>query len=499
MRQALFFTASSGNTYLYSPFRNQVLISHPLLQFFQQSDQNQEFSSETEMKKPLHAPGFANFSSAEVKYQLKKYRFLKKHGYFRQVPGINLHGKLYPGIIEENLGNLKQVIFEVTEACNLSCTYCTFSKFYINKERGHRKHSLKDARTFLDFILSKRQNPSGQVLAVSFYGGEPLNNFRFIRDVVTFLDSYKRQGYAFKYNMSSNGLLLYKHIGFLVEHEFETAISLDGDEIGNSYRRLRNNKASFNLVTRNLDKVRSEFPEYFDKYISFLTVLHNKNSYPSVYKFFHERYQKIPLMSSINTLNLKEEYKEEFQDTFLIHNEKDDMDTGTLDALFTDHPRVKSMADFVEKYSGYYHTDARHLISAVPEKKGRKKYIPTATCLPFSLRVFLSVDGTILPCEHIPRIFDLGKFEPENIYIDSNKISQDFNIRYEKIRPLCEKCYIHDHCKECIFNTRIETDHPECDFFTDEKKFIGMLSLNLDQIESTYTRYLRILKEGLNV
>jgi hypothetical protein len=48
---------------------------------------------------------------------------------------------------------------------------------------------------------------------------------------------------------------------------------------------------------------------------------------------------------------------------------------------------------------------------------------------------------------------------------------------------------------ECMFNTKIETDHPECEFFTDEKHFSQRLSKQLSLIERDYPFYLKVLKE----
>ena len=58
-------------------------------------------------------------------------RYLRK-----EVENIQLNGKLTAAQIENNIKNLSQVTFEITESCNLSCKYCAYSKFYtIVKER----------------------------------------------------------------------------------------------------------------------------------------------------------------------------------------------------------------------------------------------------------------------------------------------------------------------------------------------------------------------------
>lgn len=43
-------------------------------------------------------------------------------------------------------------------------------------------------------------------------------------------------GVNFQYNMTTNGVLLHKHIDYLVENGFRLLISLDGDKINHSYR-----------------------------------------------------------------------------------------------------------------------------------------------------------------------------------------------------------------------------------------------------------------------
>ncbi len=502
MKHAVIFQTVNDNHYLYSPFRNQIIICHPLIPILFEIDGKnhglKNFPNRLTIKQKGNIPELGSYKISEIKTQLKKFYFLKKHGYFKPVQTKNLQGKIHPGLVEDNLGKVRQIIFEITENCNLSCTYCTYSKFYINKKRGQREFRIRDAMSLLTFLLSKRPLKLQQELTLSFYGGEPLKNFRFIEDIVHFVHPYTKQGYNFKFSMSSNGLLLCKHIDFLKKHKFDVAVSLDGDETGNTYRRFKNNEPSFKQVTENLDQVKKLYPTYFKKHISFLTVLHNKNSYASLYHFFHERYQKSPQLSSINTLNINEKYSMEFRETFLHEKRNDPLDNDTMNAMFTNLPQLKSMADMVEKYSGSYFEDFRQLIYMKKSQKDIKKYIPTATCLPFSLRVYFTADGSILPCEHIPRIFELGRFKKEKVSLDCHKISKDYNEYYQKIRPLCEACYIHDHCKECIFNTRIESKHPECDFFTDKKAFSDNLSENMKHCESNFPIFLKIIKKGLN-
>jgi uncharacterized protein len=57
--------------------------------------------------------------------------------------------------IEKAIYNIQQVVFEVTEKCNLNCVYCTFGELYSgNEERIKERHNLKkeDAMKLLEYI-----------------------------------------------------------------------------------------------------------------------------------------------------------------------------------------------------------------------------------------------------------------------------------------------------------------------------------------------------------
>lgn len=501
MKKTVTFSTSKGNVYLYSPFRNQILLCHPVIPILYNEDSEgtnlEEFlKSHTTTGKSVTIINSVRYPSNEARAQLARYRFLKKHNYFRNADSLNLEGKLTALKINENLSKIKQVIFETTEDCNLDCVYCTFSKFYINKERGKREFNFDHARRMLALILSKRTTATE--LIISFYGGEPLKNFKFIRQIVEFCNSSAYQHLRFKYTMSSNGLLLAKHAGFLAEHKMEVSISLDGDSQGNSFRVLKNNSSSYDLVVKNIDTVKAKYPDYFDKNISFLTVLHNQNSLGSVYSYFKERYNKVPLISSISTLNINEEFKDEFHSTFLEKRRTDSSDSVVMQAMSLNHPGVKEIADVVEKYSGFVFKNYYHVISSKSNGKANKQFVPTATCMPFSMRVFLTADGSILPCEHISRVFEIGKFDDNNIIITPEEIADMYNGFFDKIKTLCRNCLIADHCKECVFNTRVDTDYPECEFFTDEKKFSRELSRTFGLIEQDYPFFQRIVKEAFH-
>lgn len=88
----------------------------------------------------------------------------------------------------QNTG-FRQLILSVTEDCNLRCRYCYFSDTYADsRPRTHKMMPFDVGRKAVDYFLSQSalrldRNPTHQV-AIGFYGGEPLLNWKLIRGVV---------------------------------------------------------------------------------------------------------------------------------------------------------------------------------------------------------------------------------------------------------------------------------------------------------------------------
>lgn len=501
MKAAIPFATRSGQHYFYSSHNRQFLLSHPLITYFIASSTGQKplrtLIKQAKLGQSICLPGQEPFEASEFLYYLKKFHFLKKHGFFK--PGFrkNRDGVIPSDKIEQNLAQTKQIIFETTEDCNLDCVYCTYSKFYFNKNRERSRIDTADALKLLDIVLEKHRLNPDQELAISFYGGEPLKNFSFIESIVNYVSAHKNNHLKIKYSLTSNGLLLRKYIGFMVKNNFELAISLDGDEFANSFRVLKTNrKPSFQLVSRNIDMVREKYPEYFDKRMIFLTVRHNRNTLKSIYEYFSLKYGKTPILSSITTTGIIDEYKEEFQDTFLKSRFPASHNNCYVHELFTSHPVVSEMAETFERFGNFVYRRPKQLLNPLKKQRDSRKYLPTATCSPFDLRLYMSADGGIYPCEHISRIFELGSVRANKVDIDSRKITSTYNDYFRKIKKLCNQCYLSDNCKECIFNTGIEKGAPNCEFFMNKRKFTTHLAGIFDNLEQDNLLFSRIRDEA---
>ena len=129
---------------------------------------------------------------------------------------------------------------ELTHECNLACEYCCFGKHYSRSRQERRQPmSLDTARHAVARFLSHKP----PVAAIGFYGGEPLLEFKLLKDIVAFAEELGgRSGVEMRFSLTTNGTLLSdEKIHYLVAHDFSVVISLDGNkESHDRYRVFKN-------------------------------------------------------------------------------------------------------------------------------------------------------------------------------------------------------------------------------------------------------------------
>ena len=182
---------------------------------------------------------------------------------------------------------------------------------------------------------------------------------------------------------------------FLQQHKFHILVSLDGNEANTSYRVDKGGNNAFSKVVANVDKLRAMYPDYFSQYVNFNAVLHNRNSVESIYCFFKDKYDKIPQIGELNDVGIRQNKKDEFKRTYkntqeslhqAEHYEEIERD------MFLNTPGYKSLTLFLHRYSGFVYQDYTDLLF----DKQSLKYIPTGTCLPFTKKMYVTVNGKIL-------------------------------------------------------------------------------------------------------
>lgn len=396
--------------------------------------------------------------------------------------------KLTSDTIKQQLLNLRQIVFEVTDSCNLKCKYCGYGEFYGSYDKREEQNlPFEKAKLLIDYLFSLWKDSNvdfyNRVLTVSFYGGEPLLNISFIKQIQEYLETTYIDYLDIKYSMTTNAILLDRYMDYLVEHKFSLLISLDGDRESQGYRVDHHGTNSFDRVFKNVKLLQEKYPDYFETNVNFNSVLHDRNNTTDIYRFMKHEFGKISMLSELNTSGIREDKRNEFSKVF--QSKQFDFYRALsnypqlINEMFYDVADTKMLYLYLEQFSGNlykYYTDLLVDKLQIP-------YIPTGTCLPFSKKIFLTVNGKILPCERIDQKYVLGMVDEEKVVLDFDKIALFYNTVFEKIEKQCNKCYRNKFCQQCMFYISDLEEGGVCHGFMNKEEF--------DQFVLSQKRYLR--------
>jgi len=395
-----------------------------------------------------------------------------------------------------HLQHLRQVVFEVTDLCNLNCRYCGLSQLYEgHDERNGRNLSFKKARLIIDYLFSLRDQSPGvnYPLVFSFYGGEPLLNMKLIKQIINYIDNSHFPKVTF--GMTTNAMLLDKHMDFLVEKKFQLVISLDGDEASQSYRVDHAGKNSFQRVFRNVKSLQEKYPDYFPNFVLFNSVLHNRNNVESTYRFIKGHFDKIPLIAPLNAVGVREDKIQEFKRMYQNPHESI-LQSGNCEAIeaemFVHTPRILNLTHYIFRHSGNTFSDFNDLIFDTSGMSSKQ----TGTCSPFAKKMFVTVNGKILQCERIGHHFALGEILDDRVELNIENIVSKQNQYLSKCSEQCNRCYLKEECPQCVYNIDgISKEDSKCANFCNKDKYERDKEMTTDYLRDHPHYYKKMLKE----
>lgn len=357
--------------------------------------------------------------------------------------------------IERNARELKHLIFEITQNCNLRCKYCPYTNerdFMFDRNRSNQVISLDIALKGLNYIYSVVKNRYNKEFTISFYGGEPLLRFDIIKKIVNH-SKMLFKSWKLRYTITTNGTLISDEIiEFLVANDFTLLISLDGPQKNHDAKRVYpDNTGSFNDVYENILRIKAVNDEYFKKKLSFYIVYSKDLSLVDTFDFFLNneivnrndvRFNFVNARHSNYYKNFPIE-KDSFRRAF-------DEILGRIKKNLQVHKKLERP---IEKEFSY-----RYIAELF-----NKEYSSLAgTCL-FSGRLYLDVDGKFHICERINNKFPIGNIRDGLNYRKMQKILSDFFSITEKY---CFKCDIKSLCAPCFVsfaeNGRFKIDKEFC-------------------------------------
>lgn len=482
--------STRDNHYLHSCRHKETLPVHPILQrIIQLHDEGKDFGENDEV--------LCTYMKDEVEYYRQKYDYLKDMQVIGKKDDVE-YAPLSEEMIRKELENLQVLTFVVTDKCNLKCRYCAYGEMYCGYDaREDGDLTFDKAKQVLDYLfniwIKAKALSAKRTVTIGFYGGEPLMNFELIKQIVDYVDEHTFPHIEFQYNMTTNAMLLDKYQDFLQKYEFRLLISLDGTEEDDCHRVTAGGINSFKYVFPKIKKLKEIYSSYFEKYISFNSVLHSNSDVRRIVDFFEKEFGKSPMLSELSRQNVIDNRL--FSKMFLNVQAaiKQSGRQAFIDKkLMYVSPNISALTSYLHRYTNETFKDYRSMFYGTK----RYSFIPTGTCIPFNRKFLVTTNGKIMVCEHIDHKYAVGKVDEKSIHLDLVEIGRKYNEQYyDRIIQLCNKCYAQCNCTQCIFQTNIDNNPVKCKSFYTYVRFAEHLAANLDYLEHNRWSYKRVMEE----
>lgn len=201
----------------------------------------------------------------------------------------------------------------------------------------------------------------------------------------------------------------------------------------------------------------------------------------------------IPYCSELNPAGVKREREKEFE--HLVHEKayvKDEKLYAEMErVLDLNFVPLKQLQRFIFHHSGNTYDDYNTLLI----KKEKVSRVPTATCFPFSKRIFMTVNNKIFPCEKIGHQYALGEVTEDEVKIDCEYIAEKYNGYYDSLRKQCSNCLIQKNCTQCMFEIPNLENKPICNKMGTRQMLQEYLNRNMKILHDRPELYKRILDE----
>jgi uncharacterized protein len=146
---------------------------------------------------------------------------------------------------------LNTMVLNVTNQCNLACTYCYEygEDKIVDTATGKQAKFMAEetARQSVEFLLKE----SGRIAHLTFFGGETLLNFPVLQSTIAYARRRAAEaGKTIDFSLTTNATLLRPEIiEFLAENDVGVTISIDGPrEMQDKFRVFHNGAGSYDVV-----------------------------------------------------------------------------------------------------------------------------------------------------------------------------------------------------------------------------------------------------------
>ncbi len=337
---------------------------------------------------------------------------------------------------EFNCMGISSYTIEITQKCNLRCSYCCYSGNYIDRHRHNENVITQDTAKDVVSFIKHHHTPDAGLLIV-FYGGEALLARERVEWFINTIRQQITDVTGISFSLSSNGLLLTKETvdWICTIPNLLVNVTIDGaKEDHDRNRKTSSGMGSFDVVMQNLHLFKKNHEKEFFKRVNFLSTVYHRSELRKLSNFWEGN----DLLRSKRPVHI----------SFVIPNFKD---KNRIYDSFSDKIKFYSFAlESMEKGEDNCMTDALKGLFAIIESRIHNELSEKMclnTCLNDMHRCFINTDGYIYACEKFCDSFSIGHISTG---FDSNKI-QEIQEKYLKRKNLyCSHCWANRLCRVCL-------------------------------------------------
>lgn len=392
------------------------------------------------------------FKNTDMNIFKKVVDTIEKENLLQAYPLISFTGDQVLNL-EENLNRkLNQIILEVTQKCNLRCKYCIYG------DENSKFRDFSETKDMpLDIAIKSINNIINRVddeFYVTFYGGEPLINFKLIKKVVEYVLSLKLNTKLY-FSMTTNLTLMNKEIAeFIANTEnFSVVCSIDGDKITHDeYRVDINDNGSFDKTMRGLEILYGELKNKGKEDLILLSTVitppYDENKLSRIQSFF----------KTCPFINEKTSIITSYVDYGRTITENDIKNRQTYNSskefMIDNNPVQEWAENFIENMNSENPFTWNGILQNLQKIHSRRisgkpmsEYIMNGCCIPGGRKLFVTVDGNYNLCERMGETPIIGDYI-KGYNIDSiKKYYVDDYCKYSKNE--CSKCWAVNLCSIC--------------------------------------------------
>ena len=331
--------------------------------------------------------------------------------------------------------SISMFTIEMTQQCNLRCTYCCYSGEYRDR-RPHKEKIISNEvlDRIVDFI-GKYASIATEEITVCFYGGEALLAQSKILYIVEKLNLLF--GSKVRYSLSTNGLALTESIvDWICSHEkFLVNVTIDGDEVmHDSHRVTANGKGSYNVVVKNLANFKAKYPEQYKQRVRFLSTVYSLNDI----RHLSDIWDSIDVLRGKHPVHISHIIPN-FADSHRVYDTYDIKDKFYHDAYL----------DFINRKDTILSTYFKKLTSIVEQRSlvPLMSELQIKTCYQNLFSCFVNVDGDVYSCEKFCDSFSIG-----NVFsgFDEKKMQTIMHLFKDRKNKFCKSCWAQRFCRMCL-------------------------------------------------